>query len=35
MTKETLEHALKVVGSVIAVCGLLLGTAQFIRNQTV
>ena len=35
MTKETLEHALKVVGSVIAVCGLLLGIAQFIRNQTV
>ena len=35
MTKETFEHALKVVGSVIAVCGLLLGIAQFIRNQTV
>jgi hypothetical protein len=35
MTRETLEHGLKVIGSVIAVCSLLLGGAQFIRNQTV
>ncbi len=35
MTKETLEYWLKVVGSVLAAGSLLLGAAQFIRNQTV
>ncbi|HEY7653706.1 MAG TPA: hypothetical protein VIG07_12880 [Methylomirabilota bacterium] len=35
MTKDTLEYWLKVVGSVIAAGSLLLGAAQFIRNQTV
>lgn len=35
MIKETLEHWLKVIGSIIAAGSLLLGAAQFIRNQTV
>ncbi len=35
MTRDTLEYWLKVVGSVIAAGSLLLGAAQFIRNQTV
>jgi hypothetical protein len=35
MSKDTLEYWLKVIGSVIAAGSLLLGAAQFIRNQTV
>jgi hypothetical protein len=32
---STIEHWLKVIGSVVAVGGLILGAAQFIRNQSV
>jgi len=35
MADSTLERVLKVVGSVVTVVGLFLGSAQFLRNQTV
>lgn len=35
MAEGRIEHWLKVIGTVVAVSGLLLGAAQFIRNQSV